>query len=36
MKPVVGTVAWIVGEVWFGFVAALDRALAWLPRRWGG
>lgn len=36
MKPVVGTVAWALSELWFGAVAALDRALAYFPKRWGG
>ena len=36
VKQIVGTTAWLVGEVWFGLVAALDRALAYFPRRWGG
>lgn len=36
MKQIVGTTAWLCGEVWFGLVAALDRALAYFPKRWGG
>lgn len=36
IRPVVGTAAYYVAEVWFALVAAIDRALAWLPRRWGG
>lgn len=34
VKQIVGTTAWIVGEVWFSLVAALDRVLAYFPRRW--
>lgn len=35
VKPIVGSVAWLCGEVWFGLVAALDRVCAYFPARWG-
>lgn len=34
IRPVVGTTAALLAEAWFALVAALDRVLAYYPRRW--
>ena len=34
MRTPVGTTAALLAEAWFALVAALDRVLAWFPRRW--
>lgn len=36
IRPVVSDIAWALSRVGFALVAGIDRALAWLPRRWGG
>lgn len=35
IRPVVGTTAALLAEARHALVAALDRVLAWFPRKWG-
>lgn len=36
MRPIVGTVAWALFEVWFAAVRELNKVLAHKPRWWNG